>query len=313
MKSFETRSTILRIALWAIAILLLAWLATKVFEQAPGGSRKGFPEASKNPAKPGSMADRKNREIAAEFASAQLLHARERYSEATTRFRTIIQKSPHSDPAWLGLAKSLEAQGFIDQALEAYQRVLGQDVSKYSSYSRDIELLGHYAELCEQRGRSSEASEAYEGMLRSGQVQVGRWAPAIPRSGETLKESKAYALTMRAVKPIARSDTKRALGYLFSALEMKEDSAVTVYYLGLTYDRMRNFPAAKLEFERAKRLAPNDKEIQDAVAHVYKAKYWAYLPKKPMSPLLREYIKKGVKGQTWDPVLKRRVESPGDR
>jgi len=307
-----TKVTVVCIITFAVFVVVLA-LAGAFDGVGWQGARRSTDSAGKNVSPPDSIARTRQAQFATKLNQAYGALKEKDFREAVIFFREAEALEPRFVQAKLDLAYALSASGDSDAALAVYsQYFMLASTRRAWSDSSSLEGAWKYASLAEALKEDDHESRALHYILANGPTRFGNWSPDISRETTGLRKTKARALAVVAIQKLM-VEPSTAMLLLQEATRLESEDPTVLYYLGLTYDRMRNYPAAMLEFERAKRLAPADKEIQDAVAHVYKAKYWAYWPKKPMSPLLKEYIKKGVKGQTWDPVLKKRVETPGDR
>jgi tetratricopeptide (TPR) repeat protein len=85
--------------------------------------------------------------------------------KARAAFQSSVEINPDFDPAWVGLAGSLEVQGRYDEAVQVYQRALAND-------PQDREFRERLAQLHLRRGDLDSALAAYEELRRADPANV---------------------------------------------------------------------------------------------------------------------------------------------
>lgn len=190
--------------------------------------------------------------------------------KAERLFRQALKQDDACDDAWLSLARIMDSQSRHREALVFYDSFLGPHRWK-SSLENEPAVLTRYAELCDQFGRSDDATRAYRKVLvnaaRNGDnhwldtnmsVSVDAQEPNDIRARAYLIAGIAHQWHQEAIIFAESEEDSRAVAAYRRAAHFKPDLAIAHWYLASGLEQAGRKPEAKLEFARAERLGSPD-------------------------------------------------------
>ena len=193
------------------------------------------------------------------------------WQSATGLFEDMVEKSPRKARAYLGLAKTYEAEGRLPEAEKVLKRVLHMK----PDYVMGLMNLGN---IYEDTGRPGEAALAYARVLevRPGMVDARyNLGNALLKTGRTDEAGAEYeqVLAARPDHIMARVNLgtvygskgmpEEAVRNFRVALELDPNIISAHFNLGYAYTRMGRLDEARVEFERVLALDPTDTKARD--------------------------------------------------
>lgn len=202
--------------------------------------------------------------------------ARNDLPAAESKYRAALVEQPRDALAMHGLGKTLERRGRIPEALDLYKLLATDQPGWGSSLKSNAGFLTHYADLCEANGRLQDALEAYQRVLQSGLDRIGDWAPAVPRSADTVQRARSRATAMAGIYLAVKWQTASALQKFERAKQLDPNAPEPHFYIGYVLDRMGRYDEAKNAFAHARAASGGRPDIERGIQRVVRLKYSCY-------------------------------------
>lgn len=195
-------------------------------------------------------------------------------AKAEQALLTAIQHYPNYEQAWFNLGVIYAKENRDKESINAYLKALEIEPNYIKA---KLNLAVRYAnandyakaiELYEQVIKQDDSYASAWTNLGIAHYKTGRYDLAETELVKALELEPANVNSLRSLARVyfQRNDQEKGISLLQSAVDNQQDDAGLRLELGLAYLQTRNKPAARKELEKASRLAPNDKDIKDALS-----------------------------------------------
>ena len=174
---------------------------------------------------------------------------------AEALYRQATAVDPQQTDAWMGLARSSDAQGKKAQAFSSYGKVFGSSgAGVYSTFPADVEALARYGTLCEDAGQHDAAvrvcNQAAERLNPKPKVPLG-----VPQDRPvTAPEVQALLGAVRGIALGQQGRKDEALTAFVQAAALQPNDAHVQFYRGYGLQKAGRFAEAQAAFQKAAQL-----------------------------------------------------------
>ncbi len=208
---------------------------------------------------------------------ASLEFAAGRYESAAGRLEAVLAREPAQPELWFALGQIRRAIGDEGAAASAFARIRPEDPNYLDARLQIVSLLEsqeRFAEALEEidRLRADRPNHRIDIHAAALRVEMGDFAGGVALLESLLdgSETDVDVLYQLGVHYGSRGRDDEALGYMQRVLELDEDNAGALNYIGYSWaERGENLDEAERLIRRAIELSPDDGYITDSLGWVY--------------------------------------------